>query len=74
MGLYQLININYEAIKKSFKPPRVCDISPGVTVQVINVANIDIAAMEQAFRSGPTWDAATTAAVTNSVGREAVAG
>jgi len=45
MGVYQVININFEAVKKSFKPPRVCDISPGVVMQVINIANIDAVAM-----------------------------
>jgi hypothetical protein len=48
----------------------VCDISPGVIAQVINIANIDVPAIEQAIRTGAHWDAGAAVAAGNAAGKE----
>lgn len=71
MPLYQLLNINARVFK--IRPPKVCDISPKVAVQVINFVDLDAGDIETAIRSNETWDLSTQAKVLASVGDKAAA-
>ena len=66
--LYQIINIDYAAVRKTFRrPPKVCDISPGVAVQVLNFVGLEPAEIEHAIRNGETWDVTTQGAILSAV-------
>lgn len=62
MPNYQLININYVAVRK-FRIPKVCDISPGIAMQIVNVIDVPAEEFETIARNGAVWDERQMAAV-----------
>jgi hypothetical protein len=69
--LYQVINVNTRVFK--IRPPKVCDISPGIAAQVINFVDLEAGEIETVIRSNETWDASTQARVLAAVGEKAAA-
>jgi len=52
----QIFNVNYVLSKKLFKPIIVCDISPNIAVQVINVEGINEQELLGSMRALSAWD------------------
>jgi len=52
----QIFNVNYVLAKKLFKPIIICDISPNIAVQVINVEGINEQEMLGSMRALSAWD------------------
>jgi hypothetical protein len=52
----QIFNVNYALSKKLFKPIIVCDISPNIAVQVINVEGINEQELLGSMRALSAWD------------------
>ena len=52
----QIFNVNYNLSRKLFKPIIVCDISPNIAVQVINVEGINEQEMLGSMRALSAWD------------------
>ena len=52
----QIFNVNYALARKLFKPIIVCDISPNIAVQVINVEGINEQEMLGSMRALSAWD------------------
>ena len=61
-GLYQIVNINYPLMRKTLRPPRVCDISPDIAAQIINFVGMDAGEIEHTVRAGEVWDKSAQAA------------
>jgi hypothetical protein len=52
----QIFNVNYNLARKLFKPIIVCDISPNIAVQVINVEGINEQELLGSIRALTAWD------------------
>lgn len=52
----QIFNVNYALARKLFKPIIICDISPNIAVQVINVEGIDEQELLGSMRALSAWD------------------
>jgi hypothetical protein len=52
----QIFNVNYALARKLFKPIIVCDISPNIAVQVINVEGINEQELLGSMRALSAWD------------------
>jgi hypothetical protein len=52
----QIVNLNLAVEKVVFKKPIVCDISPNIAVQVINVAAMTEQALGDSVRALTAWD------------------
>jgi hypothetical protein len=52
----QIFNVNYTLARKLFRPIIVCDISPNIAVQVINVEGIDERELLGSMRALSAWD------------------
>jgi hypothetical protein len=63
MANYQLINIHYVAVAKKFRIPRVCEISPAIGLQIINVIDVPSEDFEAIARNGAVWDEKQVAVV-----------
>jgi hypothetical protein len=70
-NIFQVVILNYPVLR--IRPPKVCDISPGLAGQVINFVGLEGADIERSLRSGETWDATASAKVLASVGGEKAA-
>ena len=53
---FQIINVNYPIFRKTFKVPIVCDISPRIGIQVLNVDGINEADLVNSVRALTAWD------------------
>jgi hypothetical protein len=56
MPHFQIVNVNYALAKNIFKPVIVCDISPGIAVQVINVDGLAAHELHNSLRALTAWD------------------
>jgi hypothetical protein len=63
MPNYQLINIHYAAVAKKIRIPKVCDISPAIGMQIVNVIDVPAEEFEAIARHGAVWDEKQVAAV-----------
>jgi len=52
----QIFNVNYALARKIFKPVIVCDISPNIAVQVINVEGVNERELLDSMRALSAWD------------------
>jgi len=52
----QIFNVNYTLARKIFKPVIVCDISPLIAVQVINVDGANEQELLGSVRALSAWD------------------
>jgi hypothetical protein len=52
----QIFNVNYALARKIFKPIIVCDISPNIGIQVINVDGANEQELLGAVRALSAWD------------------
>ena len=52
----QIFNVNYALARKLFKPIIICDISPNIAVQVINVEGINEQELLGSMRALSAWD------------------
>lgn len=52
----QIVNVNYVLAKKIFRPIIVCDISPHIAVQVINVEGASEPELLGSIRALTAWD------------------
>ncbi len=52
----QIFNVNYTLARKIFKPIIVCDISPRIAVQVINVEGANEQELLGSIRALTAWD------------------
>lgn len=52
----QIFNVNYALARKLFKPIIVCNISPNIAVQVINVEGINEEELLGSMRALSAWD------------------
>ena len=55
----QIFNVNYALARKLFKPIIVCDISPNIAVQVINVEGINEQELLGSMRALSAWECPT---------------
>lgn len=53
---YQIVNINYQLAKKNLKPPVVCDISPLIACQVVNVDGLQEREFLDSLHAVTAWD------------------
>jgi hypothetical protein len=53
---FQIVNINYALAKKSLKPPVVCDISPYIALQVVNVEGLADREFVDSLHAITAWD------------------
>jgi len=56
MPSLQIFNVNYTLARKIFKPIIVCDISPNIGIQVINVDGANEQELLGAVRALSAWD------------------
>ncbi|HEY8019836.1 MAG TPA: hypothetical protein VIH93_01970 [Thermoanaerobaculia bacterium] len=70
-NVFQVVVLNYPILH--IRPPRVCDISPGLAGQVINFVGLESADIERSLRAGEVWDATQAGKVLSSVGAEKAA-
>jgi hypothetical protein len=52
----QIFNVNYALAKKIFKPIIVCDISPNIAIQVINIDGANEADLLSSVKALSAWD------------------
>jgi hypothetical protein len=52
----QIFNVNYALSRKLFKPILVCDISPNIAIQVINVDGANEAELLGSIKALTAWD------------------
>lgn len=52
----QIFNVNYVLARKLFKPIIVCDISPNIAVQVINIEGVNEQELLGSMRALSAWD------------------
>ena len=52
----QIFNVNYALARKIFKPIIVCDISPNIAIQVINVDGANEQELLGSVRALTAWD------------------
>jgi len=52
----QIFNVNYTLARKLFKPIIICDISPNIAFQVINVEGVDEQELLGSMRALTSWD------------------
>lgn len=52
----QIFNVNYALARKIFKPIIVCDISPNIAIQVINVDGANEQEILGSVRALTAWD------------------
>lgn len=52
----QIFNVNYNLARKIFKPIIVCDISPRIAVQVINVEGANEQEILGSIKALTAWD------------------
>lgn len=52
----QIFNINYNLARKLFKPIIVCDISPNIAIQVINVEGANEQELLGSVKALTAWD------------------
>ena len=52
----QIFNVNYALTRKIFKPIIVCDISPNIAIQVINVDGANEAELLGSIKALTAWD------------------
>ncbi|PYP86872.1 MAG: hypothetical protein DMF61_11760 [Blastocatellia bacterium AA13] len=52
----QILNVNYTIARKVFKPVIVCDISPNIGIQVINIDGANEQELLGAVRALSAWD------------------
>lgn len=52
----QIFNVNYSLARKFFKPIIVCDISPNIGIQVINIDGANEQELLGAVRALSAWD------------------
>lgn len=52
----QIFNVNYALTRKIFKPIIVCDISPAIAIQVINVDGANEAELLGSIKALTAWD------------------
>lgn len=53
---YQIVNINLQLAKKVLKPPVVCDISPAIACQVVNVSGLEDRELVDSLHAVTAWD------------------
>ena len=52
----QIFNVNYALARKIFKPIIVCDISPNIAIQVINVEGANEQELLGSVKALTAWD------------------
>jgi hypothetical protein len=52
----QIFNVNYALSRKIFKPIIVCDISPNIAIQVINVEGANEQELLSSVKALTAWD------------------
>jgi hypothetical protein len=52
----QIFNVNYALAKKIFRPIIVCDISPNIAIQVINIEGASEQELLGSVRALTAWD------------------
>lgn len=52
----QIFNINYALAKKIFRPIIICDISPNIAIQVINIEGANEQDLVSSVRALSAWD------------------
>jgi hypothetical protein len=52
----QIFNVNYALAKRIFKPIIVCDISPNIAIQVINIDGASEQELLSSVRALTAWD------------------
>ena len=52
----QIFNVNYALAKKIFRPIIVCDISPNIAIQVINIDGANEQDLLGSVRALTAWD------------------
>ena len=52
----QIFNVNYNLARKIFKPIIVCDISPNIAIQVINVEGANEQELLGSVKALTAWD------------------
>jgi len=67
-NIFQVVVINYPILK--IRPPKVCDISPGLAGQIINFVGLEAEDVERTLRAGEFWDATQSGRILSAVAGE----